>query len=230
MAGSLATAVALSDECEIPLSIRSLAEFRDWALSEARPDRGRIDYLAGRIEVEMSPEDAWFHSVPKSALTATLHATLRARGLGTVFSDGMRYSHDEAGLSVEPDLMLILHETLRGGRATLIPKSGCQQNRYVEIQGAVDLVVEIVSDSSVKKDLHRLPPAYFAAGVAEFWLVDVRPGQFLFQIHHRGDTGWIATPPREDGSQRSTVLDRWYRLEQQELPGGIWTYDLVESE
>lgn len=214
----------------IPPTVHDLASFRAWTYEDDFPQSGRIDYLANQIEVDMSPEDAWFHSVPKSALTATLHSTLRARGLGTVFSDGMRYSNADAGLSVEPDLMLVLHETLRSGRVVLIPKSKRQRDRYVELQGEVDLVIEIVSDTSVKKDLRRLPPAYFAAGVGEFWLVDVRPGCFLFQIHHRGDAAWAPAPPREDGWQWSRVLDRWYRLEQHELPGGIWTYDLIETE
>jgi hypothetical protein len=48
--------VLLEHEIEIP-TIRNLAEFRQWALSDDFPDRGRIDYIAGRIEVDMSPED-----------------------------------------------------------------------------------------------------------------------------------------------------------------------------
>jgi hypothetical protein len=52
----------------------------------------------------------------------------------------------------------------------------------------------------------------------------------LFQIHHRSKSKWKPSPARADGSQRSKVLDRWYRLEQHAEPGGVWTYDLVESE
>ena len=35
-------------------------------------------------------------------------------------------------------------------------------------------MAEIVGDASVGKDRRRLPPAYFAAGVMEFWLSDAR--------------------------------------------------------
>lgn len=42
------------------------------------------------------------------------------------------------------------------------------------IDGASDLVVEIVNDSSVAKDTRRLPERYATAGVPELWLVDAR--------------------------------------------------------
>jgi hypothetical protein len=66
--------------------------------------------------------------------------------------------------------------------------------------------------------------------VDEFWLVDVRPESFLFQIHRRGKTKWKPAADRAGGSQHSLVLDRWYRLEQHAEAGGVWTYDLIESE
>jgi hypothetical protein len=45
---------------------------------------------------------------------------------------------------------------------------------FIEVEGAADLVVEILSDSSVGKDTRRLPEAYAKAGVGELWLVDAR--------------------------------------------------------
>src|SRR6266511_1101783 len=65
MVRAMAT-LLLEHGIEIPV-IRDLADFRRWALSDAFPQRGRIDYIAGRIEVDMSPEDAhetardWWH-------------------------------------------------------------------------------------------------------------------------------------------------------------------------
>lgn len=228
----VATTIAIADELEIPLSVRSLGKFRKWSRSDEFPEHGRIDYISGRIEVDMAPEDAWFHSAPKSELIAVLHGTLKNRRLGTVFSDSMRLASPDADLSCEPDLILVFHQSLKSGKVVLVPKSRSngRKDRYVEIQGAPELVVEIISDSSVKKDTQRLPPAYFAAGVDEFWLVDVRPESFLFQIHRRGKVKWKPAATRPDGSQHSTVLDRWYHLEQHAEPGGVWTYDLIEME
>ena len=44
-------------------------------------------------------------------------------------------------------------------------------------------MVEIVSDASVKKDTERLPAAYHAAGIREFWLIDARGVEVRFTIH-----------------------------------------------
>ncbi len=57
----MAATVVFEERVEIPLTLRSLAEFRQWALSPEFPERGRIDYLAGRIEGDMSPEDICCH-------------------------------------------------------------------------------------------------------------------------------------------------------------------------
>jgi hypothetical protein len=50
-------------ELEVPL-VRSLGEFRAWAASASFPTHGRIDYISGDIEVDMSPEDLYTHVVP----------------------------------------------------------------------------------------------------------------------------------------------------------------------
>jgi hypothetical protein len=49
----MATAVIFEEQGEIPL-VQSLADFRKWATSDEFPEHVRIDYLAGRIEVDMS--------------------------------------------------------------------------------------------------------------------------------------------------------------------------------
>ncbi len=77
---------------------------------------------------------------------------------------------------------------------------------YIEIEGPPDLIVEIVSKSSEKKDTLRLPAAYFAAGVPEFWLVDARHKPLYFQIHHRGDDLYVAAP---GGGNTSSRFESW---------------------
>jgi len=218
------------DAVAIPPTVHDLASFRAWTYEDDFPQSGRIDFVSGNIEVDMSPENVLFHSLPKTEVSRVIANTVKLRQLGMVGIDRKRIASVPGDLSAEPDLVFIRYETLKCGAVRLVPGAGKGPHDYIEIEGSPDLVVEIVSRSSVKKDMHRLPPTYFAAGVGEFWLVDVRPGCFLFQIHHRGDAAWAPAPPREDGWQWSRVLDRWYRLEQHELPGGIWTYDLIERE
>ena len=57
----MAVTVRFEERVEIPLSIQSLTDFRDWARSDDFPERGRIDFVAGRIEVDMYPEDFVYH-------------------------------------------------------------------------------------------------------------------------------------------------------------------------
>src|SRR5687768_17214139 len=55
--------------------IHSVAEFQEWAESDSFPPRGRIDYIAGSIEVDMSPEDLYSHGT----LTSEIHLAVGAR-------------------------------------------------------------------------------------------------------------------------------------------------------
>src|SRR5262249_1305306 len=154
---------------EIP-TINNLADFRRWALSDQFPDRGRIDYLAGRIEVDMSPEDLFTHGTLKTVIGARVHQRVEALDLGHTFIGETRISSVPGDVSAEPDVVVITHAALEEGRLVLTPKASGEPDRFVEVEGGPDLIVEILSDSSERKDLRRLPTAYFHAGVREFWL------------------------------------------------------------
>src|ERR1700733_12956080 len=157
----------LDDSLQIPGQARDLAGFRAWAVSPRFPERGRIDFLAGDLEVDMSPEDLLTHGLVKTEIAAVLQFLVARRGLGEVYIDRARISSPAADLSVEPDIVVVLWEALDSGRLCYIPAASGKPRRYIEMEGAPDLVVEILSDSSVRKDLVRLPPLYAAAGVPE---------------------------------------------------------------
>ena len=108
------------------------------------------------------------------------------------------------------------------GRVRLVPKASGEEDRYVEIEGAVDLIVEVVSDSSVTKDMKRLPQAYYRAGVREFWLIDARGKDLVFQVRRRGAKSFEATVCDEQGFQRSEVLACVVRLERERHRRGHW--------
>jgi Uma2 family endonuclease len=148
------------------------------------------------------------------------------KGRGDLFSDRMRLSSPAAGLSVEPDVMYVSHAALSDGRVRLVPTASAEPGNYIELEGAADLVVEIVSDSSVVKDTRRLPEAYFLAGVREFWLADARGAELVFQIYEPGQRGYELAQVDADGFQASAVLERWVRLERRRNELGNWTFDL----
>jgi Uma2 family endonuclease len=226
----MASAVILEERVEIPMDLRSLADFRAWALSDRFPERGRFDYLAGRIEVDMSPEDLFCHGTLKTEIVSTLHQQVKRLELGHLFTDSTRVSCPEAELSVEPDVVFVSHDRLESGRVRLVPKAGAGPGRYVELEGPPDLIVEIVSDASVEKDTRRLPDAYFRAGVAEFWLADARGSELVFRIHHRGPSGFCAASVQPGGYQGSTVFGGAFRLDGNRGDRGQWRYDLVHRE
>jgi Uma2 family endonuclease len=204
----------------IPPGIHSLEAFRDWAQSEDFPHSGRIDYLQGAIEVDIGHEDLQMHATPKGSLLAYIEGIVSGANLGQVFVGRTVLSSDEADLHCEPDVVYVSLESLRSGRVRYRP-SKRKSGRYSEIEGAADLVVEIVSDSSVAKDTQRLPPLYARAGVRELWLVDARGTAVELHIFelHRG--AYRPARADSDGFQASKVLGRRLRVRREpwELPG-----------
>ena len=211
--------VVFEEQLEVPLNLTSLEEFRDWATSDEFPERWRIDYVAGRIEVDMSPEDLFCHSKVKTALARPLIDRVDDGDLGHLFIDRARISSPAGNVSAEPDIVFIAHATVDDGRVRLVPKAKGGKGRYIEVEGPPDLVVEVVSDSSVKKDTVRLPAAFWAAGVREFWLADARRDELLFVIHERGEGGFQPVKIDADGFQVSAVMGYRYRLERSESHG-----------
>jgi Uma2 family endonuclease len=217
--------VLLDQQIEIP-TIRDLSEFRAWALSDVFPDRGRIDFIDGRIEVDMSPEDFFTHGTLKTRVATEIADRVEELDLGHTLIAETRISSVPGNVSAEPDVVVISHEAFDSGRASLVPKASGEPDRFVEVEGAPDLIVEIISDSSVKKDTQRLPRAYYRAGVLELWLVDARDEDLSFSVYHRGATEFVAVAADEDGYLRSDVLDASYLLDRNRHARGHWVYRL----
>jgi Uma2 family endonuclease len=224
----MATTILIQDSLEVPF-VRSLVEFRTWAASDAYPQQGRIDFIAGRIEVDISPEDLYCHGILKTRLVIALGQIIDAGDLGELYTDRTRVSSPQADLSAEPDLVFVSYDALESERVRRIPKATGEAGRFVELEGAPDLVVEIVSDESVGKDTQRLPVAYFRAGVPEFWLLDARKGRLGFQIHQRAACGYEQVDPDADGFQYSAVFDRSFKLTRRQARAGGWQYGLDEK-
>ncbi len=225
----MATTVIIEDQVEIPMDLRSLADFRRWATSDAFPQRGRIDWVAGRIEVDMSPEEVFCHGTVKVEISSTLHQWVKQHELGYLFVDSTRFSSMEGDVSAEPDIVFVSHAALAAGRVRLVPKAGAEEGRFVELEGAPELIVEVVSDSSVTKDTRRLPLAYYRAGVEEYWLVDARREPVEFRIHRRGPSGFEGVEVDGEGYQSSGVLGCRFRLDGRRDARGYWAFDLLRK-
>ncbi len=210
----------------IPAAVQQLMGFRRWTRSAGFPEQGRIDFLEGGLEIDMSPEDLYTHGTPKSEVTAELQVLVARRDLGCVFTDSTRVSSRAAELSVEPDAVVVFWESFDSGRVREISAASGKPGRYVELEGAPDLVVEIVSDSSQRKDFERLPRLYAKAGIRELWLLDARGAELRFEIHTLSESAYQLVAADEEGWAPSPVLGKRFQLSRRRGRGERWVYRL----
>jgi Uma2 family endonuclease len=137
--------------------------------------------------------------------------------------------NEAANIANEPDLMFCTWETLVTKRAE-IKESRPGNRRYLELRGSPDVVVEIVSRSSARKDKKILRQKYFKAGVKEYWLIDAQGKTINFQLLVRGSGRYRSTRPGKDGSHMSEVFHRRVRITRDRDRNGLWKYRIDWSE
>jgi Uma2 family endonuclease len=218
-------AVIIEGEVRVPMNITSLRRFRKWAHSPEFPDHGKICFIAGEIDIDMSPENIYSHSRPKRDLSTDLNVFVRKRDVGELFFDGMLLVNEGADLGTEPDLMFCSWESLKSGRVEYRPASKAGKD-LVEVAGTPDLVVEIISRSSVRKDTVRLRSAYFDAGIPEYWLIDARGKLVDFQLLKRTGKEYVAVAPDAEGFLRSPTFGCRFRIARKRNPIGGYSYRL----
>jgi Uma2 family endonuclease len=127
------------------------------------PDDGRrYELIGGVIVVSPSPNQA--HQELAWRLSVEIQAVVRANNLGRAYFapfDVRISPHDV----VQPDLLFVSRDRL-----------GIMRDNYVD--GAPDLVVEILSPSTRTRDEGEKLALYAAAGVREYWLVDPQDKTF----------------------------------------------------
>ncbi|HEX2251914.1 MAG TPA: Uma2 family endonuclease [Thermoanaerobaculia bacterium] len=219
-------------DVHVPAEAHTLDGFREWFDSPEFPETGRIDYLAGEVVVDMNAEELFTHNAVKLAVAAEFLRISTEEEWAEVFIDGARIVSEEADLSVEPDVVLVTHESFSSGRVQILPAK--RSKRLMELGSAPDLVVEVISDSSVGKDRRRLPPLYARAGVRELWLIDGRWDELDFALWQRRPSkgAFPRATTDSDGWLQSLVLGRRIRLRRQMnqfLGPGSWRYKLETS-
>ena len=126
--------IAFEESLAIPPDASTFGGFERWAASAAFPETGRIDFLAGDVEVEMSPEDLETHAVVKTAVAARLSNLIVDGDRGEVYIDRTRVVSRKAGLSVEPDVVVALWESFETGRVRYAPSA---DGRGVELRFSI---------------------------------------------------------------------------------------------
>jgi Uma2 family endonuclease len=218
------TVVLFEREVVVPASAESLDGFRAWALSDDFPQRGRFSYLDGEVYIDMSPEELETHNKIKVEIGRVLPNVTKKNNLGQFYADRALLTNVAANLSTEPDALFATWETLKSKRLRMVPRKK-NEEQSLELEGAPDWVLEIVSDSSVRKDTKLLRKGYFLAGVSEYWLIDARGGEIDFQMLVRGATDFEAVAEQK-GWLASPLFKRRFRLTRQRDPLSLWGYTL----
>src|SRR5262245_33910486 len=200
--------IVLQENVRIPFSVMDLDTFREWAKSDEFPERGRYSFLNGDLWVDLMPEQLFTHNSVKVEIGTAIHAIMKATRCGRFFGDGTLVTNLNAGLSTEPDGTVVLFESLKQNRVQLVEAAS---GGFIEIAGTPDLVIEVVSATSVQKDTVVLRDLYWQAEIQEYWLVDVRAQRLSFDILKYGNQGYTAMR-KQAGWVKSSVLGHAFHL------------------
>jgi Uma2 family endonuclease len=158
----------MKTEEEIPLIIPGVTEEEFYAW----PDDGfDWQYLGGEMVMEPSPSDR--HEDLFSFLHTLLRIYVDERGGGVVRGSRSAMRLDEKW-SPQPDLMVVREER----------RQALGEQR---LEGAADLVIEILSRGHPEIDLRRKLPRYREERIPEIWMID--PLERSVQVETWGDAG-----------------------------------------
>ncbi len=131
--------------------------FEDW---RRLPDDG-FHYEIIEGELFVSPPPGTNHQIAVSSLLAAMHYHAKRNKLGLVLTAPIGVRLPLRDSTVQPDILFVSRE-----RAAIVKDDA--------IDGAPDLVVEILSPSNWVYDRSHKQEAYQQAGVREYWIVDYR--------------------------------------------------------
>jgi Uma2 family endonuclease len=139
------------------------------------PDDGmRHELIDGEHYVTPSPNTS--HQRVVGQLHGLIWTYLRTRPAGELFTAPFDVVFSNVDV-VEPDLLFVSKE-----RASVLTQAN--------VQGSPDLVVEVRSPSTGRRDETIKLSLYERAGVSEYWLVD--PDAQAIRIHRRDGAGYGA--------------------------------------
>ncbi len=154
------------------MAVRSGIRFRADDIWDTPEDGNRYEVIDGKLYVTPPPLEP--HQRSSSMLHFMLMQYVVPRRLGRVYSAPFGVVLDEEN-GIQPDLVYVSR-----GRDGIIVERG--------LEGAPDLVVEILSRSTRARDRGIKLRRYAAAGIPHYWIVD--PRSRAIEPHRLGDNGY----------------------------------------
>ncbi|MBI4618187.1 MAG: Uma2 family endonuclease [Planctomycetes bacterium] len=190
---------------EIPAGALTLEGFREWVALQGE-DAPRVHYSRGRVHIEM-PQDCVKHGPVVFAINDVLRALTRELDTGRYYEPPTWITDDRSLLSTEPDGFFVSWASLESGRVRINP------DRSIELLGRPDMVLEVVSKSSERKDRSELVSDYAGAGVPEYWIADGRTEPLVLRILVlSGEGAYREEPADAEGWSFSPTWGRRFRL------------------
>jgi Uma2 family endonuclease len=159
------------------------------------PDDGRRHEIIDGDE-HVSPSPTTPHQRIVGRLFTSLHQHVDAQSAGEVFVAPCDVILSETDI-VQPDVLFVAAE-----RASIVKERG--------IEGAPDLVVEVLSEGNRRHDEVRKRKLYARHGVAEYWVVD--PPLETVKVYRNPEGGYdrVGELSAEDEDTLTTPrLDGW---------------------
>lgn len=176
-----------TDRPEVDLPEKDRYTYEDY---RQLPEGAPYELIRGRLA--MSPAPTPRHQLVQANLFFELSRVVRDQDEGHVLSAPLDVRLSDTTV-LQPDLVFI--ET---DRTDLIGDQA--------IEGAPDLVVEILSPASAHRDLTEKKRLYETHGVREYWVVD--PDSETVEIFENSENGFLqAARAVEDGTVSSTAID-----------------------
>ncbi len=168
------------------LNVKTRLTYADYLKT---PDDERYELLNG--ELVMSPSPKELHQSISGVLYFMIVTFVRERSLGKVYFAPFDVVLSDTNV-VQPDLLFVSN-----ARASIITADN--------VQGAPDLVVEILSPATAERDRTIKLDLYAQHGVKEYWIVD--PDARTIMVLVRGENGFeVAGIYGEGQTLRSPTL------------------------
>jgi len=162
----------------------------------------RYELLDG--ELVMVPAPSSYHQSISKRIEFVLYQRLEKEGLGEVLDapiDVVLGEGDDREV-VQPDIIFISKE-----RSQIIKEE--------EIEGAPDLVIEILSPATEKRDRAYKKSLYARYGVKEYWIVD--PRNKVIELYKLGEEGFELQKEYKMGEILKSLLFQGLEIDLREV-------------
>lgn len=199
---------------QVPVQVKSPPKITYEEFLARADEDAHVEWVNGEVIVHMTAKP--LHQRILNFLNILLTQFVHFFELGEVFTAPMQMKATPQGPGREPDLLFVARDHL---------------DRVLEthLDGPADLVIEIVSDESVSRDLDEKFFEYQDAGIPEYWIIDPRPRRkraWFYRLDERGQ--YQPVPLTPEGVYRSAIVPGFWLnvnwLWGEELPDPLTTF------